>query len=69
VQGYWRRDFAPFLDYHRESRTQEGFESWLRRWVLEVPDRATYLQRLGEPALERLRVRDQRLAAPANFAP
>jgi len=51
------------------SRTREGVEPWLRRWVLEIPDRATYLDRLGESALERLRVRDQRLAAPANFAP
>ncbi|HEY8678009.1 MAG TPA: CoA-transferase [Candidatus Dormibacteraeota bacterium] len=69
LQGYWRRDFEPFLEYHRVSRTREGVEPWLRRWVLEIPDRATYLDRLGESALERLRVRDQRLAAPANFAP
>lgn len=69
VQGYWRRDFEPFLQYHRESRTVEGFQRWLKEWVLEIPDRQAYLRRMGDSALDRLRVRDQRLAAPANFAP
>ena len=69
VQGYWRRDFEPFLDYHRCSRTTDGFETWLREWVLDLPDRAAYLQHMGEAAVERLRVRDEHLAASANFAP
>jgi glutaconate CoA-transferase subunit A len=69
VQGYWRRDFAPFLDYHRRSSTVEGFQAWLREWVLDLPDRAAYLRHLGQPALAQLRVREERLAAPANFAP
>src|SRR5207237_5865419 len=34
VQGYWRRDFEPFLRYHQISRSVEGFQSWLREWVL-----------------------------------
>ena len=69
IQGYWRRDFSAFLDYHRTSRTQAGFDSWLRDWVLGVPDRVAYLERLGEQSLDRLRVRDQQPAAPANYAP
>lgn len=69
VQGYWRRDFAPFLDYHRVSRTERGQREWLREWVFDLPDRAAYLRKLGEEALSRLRVREGRLAAPANFAP
>jgi glutaconate CoA-transferase, subunit A len=69
VQGYWRRDFAPFLDYHRRSATLEGFNAWLQEWVLDLPDRDAYLRRLGEPALAQLRIREERLAAPANFAP
>jgi glutaconate CoA-transferase, subunit A len=69
VQGYWRRDFEPFLRYHQVSRTIEGFEAWLREWVLDLPDRAAYLEHMGDAALERLRVRDRRLAAAANFAP
>jgi len=69
VQGYWRRDFEPFLAYHRMSRTPEGFQSWLREWVLDLPDRPAYLQHMGEAALVRLRVSDRRPAAEANFAP
>jgi glutaconate CoA-transferase subunit A len=69
VQGYWRRDFEPFLSYHRQSRTVEGFDQWLHEWVLGIPDRQAYLRHMGDAAVERLRVRDQRPAAPANFAP
>lgn len=69
VQGYWRRDFEPFLAYHRLSRTAEGFAFWLREWVLDLKDRQAYLQHMGETAVERLRVTDRRLAAAANFAP
>ncbi|HET9848713.1 MAG TPA: CoA-transferase [Candidatus Dormibacteraeota bacterium] len=69
VQGYWRRDFEPFLRYHRESRTIEGFQAWLQEWVLDLPDRAAYLRHMGDQAVARLRVSDQRLAAAANFAP
>jgi glutaconate CoA-transferase subunit A len=69
VQGYWRRDFEPFLTYHRESRTVEGFHRWLKEWVLDIPDRRAYLRHMGDAAVERLRVREDRLAAFANFAP
>jgi len=69
VQGYWRRDFEPFLAYHRMSRTPEGVQSWLREWVLDLPDRAAYLQHMGEANLARLRVSERRPAAEANFAP
>ncbi|HSO93720.1 MAG TPA: CoA-transferase [Candidatus Dormibacteraeota bacterium] len=69
VQGYWRRDFEAFLDYHRVSRTAEGLRQWLQEWVYEMSDRAAYLDKLGPKADSRLRVRDQRLAAPANYAP
>src|ERR1700716_321517 len=69
VQGYWRRDFATFLRYHGLSRTTEGYQSWLKEWVLDLPDRAAYLGHMGDAAVEQLRVRDRRLAAAANFAP
>jgi glutaconate CoA-transferase subunit A len=69
VQGYWRRDFEPFLSYHRLSRSREGVEAWLREWVLDLEDRQAYLRHMGADAVERVRVREQRLAAAANFAP
>jgi glutaconate CoA-transferase subunit A len=69
VQGYWRRDFEPFLAYHRQSRTVEGFQAWLREWVLDIPDRPDYLRHMGQAAVDRLRVTELRPAAAANFAP
>jgi glutaconate CoA-transferase, subunit A len=69
VQGYWRRDFEAFLAYHARSRTVQGYRAWLEEWVLGVPDRDAYLAHLGQPDLDRLRVRVERLAAAANFAP
>jgi len=69
VQGYWHRDFETFLTYHGLSKTAEGYQSWLKEWVLDLPDRRAYLQHMGDAALERLRVSDRRLAAAANFAP
>jgi glutaconate CoA-transferase, subunit A len=69
VQGYWRRDFETFLRYHELSKTAEGYRSWLKEWVLDLPDRPAYLRHMGDAAVERLRVSDRRLAAAANFAP
>jgi glutaconate CoA-transferase, subunit A len=51
VQGYFNRDHAFYRDYAAASRTLDGFEAWLKRWVLDVPDRSTYLSRLDLQAL------------------
>jgi glutaconate CoA-transferase, subunit A len=69
VQGYWRRDFETFLRYHQLSNTAPGYQSWLKEWVLDLPDRPAYLRHMGDAAVQRLRVSDRRLAAAANFAP
>ena len=55
VQGFFNRDHAFYRDYANASRTQEGFDAWLRRWVIDVPDRAAYLAAVD---LEALRIRD-----------
>lgn len=54
LQGCYARDHEFFHEYHARTRTLEGFEAWLREWVLDVPDRAAYVAKLG-PRLERLR--------------
>ena len=51
VQGYFNRDHAFYRDYAQASRTREGFDSWLKRWVLDVPDRASYLSHVNVDAL------------------
>ncbi len=67
VQGYYNRDHAAFHEYHERTRTPEGFADWLREQVLEQPDRAAYLERLGAARWQSLAVREHRLAAPVDY--
>jgi len=64
VQGHFKRDHASYRDYAARSRTEDGFHAWLREWVLDVPDRAAYLQRID---VESLRIQQHRPSAPADF--
>jgi glutaconate CoA-transferase, subunit A len=64
LQGCFRRDHAFYRDYAEASRTVEGFTAWLSRWVLDVPDRATYLSRTDAASLS---IGRRRLAAPVDY--
>src|SRR5689334_808203 len=64
VQGHLKRDHAFHRDYAERSRSRDGFEAWLREWVLDVPDRAAYMRRIDG---ESLRIKDRRPSAPADF--
>src|SRR5437762_9981738 len=64
VQGHFRRDHAFYRDYAAQSRSAEGFEAWLRKWVLDVPGRSAYLELID---LDRIRIKQHRLSAPADF--
>ncbi len=67
VQGHYNRDHAVYADYHRRSATAGDAVAWLREWVLEVPDHAAYLAKLGREQLDRLRPRAARVAAPVDY--
>ncbi len=67
VQGYYNRDHAYFAEYHRQTRTPAGFAAWLDEWVLSLPDRAAYLERLGRDRWAGLHLRESRLAAPVDY--
>jgi glutaconate CoA-transferase subunit A len=67
TQGYARRDDDFYFEYHRATRTREGFERWLREWVLDLADHETFLDRLGKQRIETLRPKTNALAAPASF--
>ena len=64
VQGFFTRDHAHYRDYAERSRSREGFEAWLQEWVLDVPDRATYRNRID---VESLRIKQHRPSVPADF--
>jgi glutaconate CoA-transferase subunit A len=67
VQGHYNRDHAAYAEYHQRTRAPEGFDAWLREWVLDVPDRAAYLERLGAERWAALRPRGQLPAAPVDY--
>jgi glutaconate CoA-transferase, subunit A len=67
VQGHYNRDHAVYAEYHQRSATVEAAEAWLREWVLEVPDHAAYLAKLGRGRLDGLRPKASRLAAPVDY--
>ena len=67
VQGYYNRDHQFYHEYHERTRTVESYQDWLQDMVLSVPDRAAYLEKLGEERVHGLRVKTHLLAAPVDY--
>ena len=67
MTGCWRRDNAFFHDYHRRSRSREGFLAWLDEWVFSLPDHAAYRAKLGRQ-LDDLRIVGKAPSVAANYA-
>lgn len=67
VQGHYNRDHQSYHEYHERTRTIEGFQDWLNEWVLEIPDRATYMQKIGEERILSLELKEHRYAAPVDY--
>jgi len=67
VQGYYGRDHAYYHEYHEQTRAPDGFAAWLATWVDGVPDRAAYLERLGEARWRALLPREHHFAAPVDY--
>ncbi|MHB8588948.1 MAG: CoA transferase subunit A [Candidatus Dormibacteraceae bacterium] len=64
VQGFFKRDHAFYREYAEQSRSADGFQSWLERWVTHVPDRANYLTHVDA---ESLRISQHRMSEPADY--
>jgi glutaconate CoA-transferase, subunit A len=64
VQGFFKRDHAFYRDYAEQSRSVDGYQTWLKRWVLEVPDRATYLSLID---VDSLRISRHRMSEPVDY--
>jgi len=64
VQGFLKRDHAFYREYGEQSRTPEGFDAWLKRWVMDVPDRTTYLERID---VEALAIKQHRRSVPVDY--
>ena len=67
TQGYTRRDDDFYFEYHKETRSRESFEEWLRKWVLDVKDHRGFLELLGKERMERLRPQGNLFAPAVSF--
>lgn len=67
LTGRWKRDNDFFNDYHARSRDPDGFQAWLKDWVIDCDGPAAYAAKLGA-RFDALRITGEALAAPANYA-
>jgi glutaconate CoA-transferase subunit A len=67
TQGYARRDDDFYFEYHKESRTRDGFERWLEKWVLGVKDHEEFLARLGQDRVRKLKPEGNLFSPPVSF--
>lgn len=66
AQGYYDRDNQFYLEWEEISREQASTEAWLQEWVYDLPDRAAYLQKLGQARLDNL-APGELYADPVNY--
>jgi glutaconate CoA-transferase, subunit A len=67
TQGYARRDDDFYFEYHSATRTREGFERWLQRWILGVSNHAEFLNLLGTERVARLKPQGSLFAPAVSF--
>jgi glutaconate CoA-transferase subunit A len=67
VQGHYRRDHEFYRRFHEESRSADGMREWLDHWVRSVPDRSSFLDRVGRERVEALRITASRPSATRNY--
>lgn len=66
AQGYYDRDNTFYLEWDKVSSSIETVKSWLNDWVYEIPDHATYWEKLGKETHKRLEI-NPRLSQPINY--
>lgn len=67
MPGYYNRDHAVFLDYQRQSRTQELFASWMAQWILSVSSIHQYVETVGYDNLSRLSITRHTYSEPVDY--
>jgi glutaconate CoA-transferase, subunit A len=67
TQGYSRRDDNFYFEYHKATRSREGFDEWLQKWVLSVKDHREFLDLLGADRVASLRPQGNLFAPAVSF--
>lgn len=68
TQGHARRDDDFYFEYHLATRTREGFEQWLQEWILGLGDHRAFLNRLGQPRIEKLKPQSHLFTPAVDFS-
>ena len=68
TQGYARRDDNFYFEYHKATRSRDGFEQWLQTWVFEVKDHHEFLDLLGKERVEKLKPKGNYFSPAVSFS-
>jgi glutaconate CoA-transferase subunit A len=69
TQGFSRRDDDFYFEYHKATRTREGFERWLQTYVHGVKDHRAFLDLLGSARIAKLKPQGDLFAPAVSFNP
>jgi glutaconate CoA-transferase subunit A len=47
---------------------REGFTEWINKWITGVSTHQEYLDLVGQERIEKLKVKNEHIAAPVNYA-
>ena len=67
TQGYARRDDNFYFEYHKATRSREGFEEWLQKWVMGTKDHREFLDLLSKDRVEQLEPTGNLFAPAVSF--
>jgi len=67
VPGYYNRDHQAFIDYRKDSRTQQVFTNWRTRWIDSVNSSGDYLNLLGNEKVAELALKNHALSEVVDF--
>ena len=67
VQGYYNRDDDYFAEYHSETKSRDGYEKWLDKWVYGVDDREHYMSLLGDERIDNLKIKTPAPSVPVDY--
>jgi len=67
TQGYSRRDDGFYFEYHKATRTREGFEQWVQTYVHGVQNHRAFLNLLGSERIAKLKPQGDLFAPAASF--
>jgi glutaconate CoA-transferase subunit A len=67
TQGFARRDDSFYFEYHSATRSAEGFNSWLEKYVYGVATHRKFLELLGRERRENLKPQGGLFAPAVSF--